>query len=361
MPTRGVSHASWNVSRSHTAGCTQFLVKLQAERPEFRWKDKLAAARKADSAKRRRARAKTGSKAATRSMLLAEQRSEAALAELARVPSVCSSQPGTEVWIAWRQWRAYVQYQQQLRSSAAGRKDASHYQEPVSLERSLESELIQAANEAVDSKLGPSVAGNPTPRSVDRMNLPPGGVPSLSASRVARTESHVLLETRVQTSTGAGAASPRSAALVASGPISSPSRSLQAGAGSQSYRLLRRSWQAWRDWLYSIALEQLALMESSGAESTEDIANAVKAAVPISPASSAAPLVEPRLFNNAPQVSQDDWNIACENLQRCGRRRSHSFKATSHAHFLMHRARTRSTSNAELKFLAEQKGRYNRK
>ncbi len=373
-----------------TAGRAQFLIKLQAERPEVRWRDKLAAARKADSAKRRRARAKTGSKAATRSMLLAEERSEAALAELAKAPSVWPSQSGTEVWIAWRQWRAYMQYQKQLCSSGARKRDASHYKEsvslersleseliqaadeadggarnrdashykePVSLERSLESELIQVANEADDSKLGPNMASDTMPGSVGRARLSPAGVPSVSASHFSRTDSHTPLDRlkeSVHTSTRTSAASPQSVPMADSGPMSSPSTSLQGGAGSQPYRLLRRWWQAWRDWLYSIALEQLALIETPRMGSTEDFASPAKAAVPISHIPSAAPSVEPRASKNTPQASPAHWDVVCENLRRCGRRRSHSFKATSHAHFLMHRARTRLTTQAELKLFAEQ-------
>ena len=376
---------------SHTARHAQLLIKLQAERPEFRWRDKLAAARKADSARRRRGRAKSASKAAAASE---QERNQAALAQLAGAPSALPSRLRTEEWIAWRQWRAYVQYQKQLRSSASGKRDGSHcmHKEPVSLERSLESELIQAAGElaggagkrdtsqykepkglessleskltqAADeldgSNLGPSIANGAMPASV---------VASVSPSHIARTDSHALLERLkkdVHKGTRVSDTSPQSAPTVDSRNMTWPSRNLHggadskhmtspsrrphAGAGSQYYKLLRRCWQAWRDWLYSIALEQLALVETPPVESAAGTASPAKAAEGTSLASNdPAPSVELRAENTL-QPPSDHWDAINENLRRCGRRRSHNYKATSHAHFLMRRARTRSTGEAELR------------
>ena len=330
------------------AECVQFLIQLQAERPEVRWQDKLSAARKADEAKRRRSRPKAAANIPPRSMLLAEQRSRAARAELAKTPVVQPSLAGTDVWIVMRQWKALVEFQKQLRRSGPGKRAASNRKEPKlteSLERTLESELVKVDGAADASKSAIGVASiNSWTESV-ATPLSPEGVASVSASR---TESHAVLE-RFRKSTNVRRAL-------------SGRKSTLGTADSGAYRLLRSCWRAWCDHRCAASMQQLALGTSPGARITEGVVSPRKAPVAISHALGTPRSVEARTRTVRQEESTDcdlaaeDWDLAAENLRRNGRRRAPDFKVKKSALFLMHRARLRTNSGAEAKLFAKQTG-----
>lgn len=326
----------------------QFLIKLQAEQPEARWQDKLAAARKADEIKQRRA--KGGSMSKRRSALLAEDRSQAALEKLQKMPSVQPSRPGADVWIAWRQWKAFVQHQKQLRAgtrqiSAECRQPG----QPVNLERSLESELIKAADEADGFRNEQAVAGDAP--------LSPAGMTSVSASHAARVDSQKRLA-RVKESTQF--TGPLSGQTTYAGP-SVGNRSPPVTQHPHSRRVLRWCWRAWRDWLYTRAMEHLASVKDPGTTTvlrTRDVKNLENPAAAISSGhlSSSAAALSPTAKERAKEMREasTDWGLAVENVRRCGRQRGPSCKAMKSAHFLMHKHRLRSTSGTEAKLFARQ-------
>ena len=293
------------------------------------------------------------------------------------MPVVQSSLAGTDVWIVMRQWKALVDFHKQLRCSGPGKRAASNHKQPKpadSLKRALESELVKVAGaDASKHALGVD--------SINSWNAPvatplsPEGVASLSASR---TESHAVLERFRQTTNVRRAQSGRKSTL--------------GTASSGSYRLMRSCWQAWRDYRYAAAVQQLAFDTSPASRITEGVDSPRKAPVVISDTSNRSPPVEAQPIshtsNRSPSVdtkmishasgtlssaktrttttrqekstdcdlAAEDWALVAENLRRHGRRRAPDFKLKANAHFLMNRARLRRNSGANAKLFVKQSG-----
>lgn len=356
----------------------QFLIKLQAEtRPEVRWRDKVAAARRAEVAKRRRARP---SKAARRSALLADDRARSALEELNATPPVQLTRPRTELWTAWRSWEGFVQHRKQLRgsstresstreSSTAARRTP---QPAMSLERSLESELIQAAAEADAS--GAALAPPPS-TATRRKPLSPAGQAAISASHLIRTESQTRLARRREN------AEP----LVGTVDTMMPMGTAPAEEQSPDHRTLRRYWQLWCDWRYELAKEDLAVTASGlatstgtgigsiglmGGEDEEEGAAASSAAFATTSTTGRSPSTQGRpndAYSNRNGASEAaaavaaakqaeaeaeaaaEWDHIAGSLRRCGSQMAPRIKATDSARFMVHKQRLRSVSASEAK------------
>ena len=118
----------------------QFLIKLQAKQPSSvgrtSWPPPEKRTKQAEGG-----RGKAWIAGVPRSMVLAEQRSRAALKELEKLSNQ-PLPPAAEMWIAWRKWKAFLQFQNGIQA-AEKLTPPQRLRTACKPRRSLEAELVR--------------------------------------------------------------------------------------------------------------------------------------------------------------------------------------------------------------------------